>query len=54
MQGHWVGQSGIVGIHVVCGWMWTGMMDWEVSGWEWPGFLGAGKPAAVNCYDRSR
>ena len=48
MQGHWVGQSGIVGI--VCGWMWTGMMDWEVSGWEWPGFLGAGKPAAVNCY----
>ena len=30
------------------------MMDWEVSGWEWPGFLGAGKPAVVNCYDRIR
>ena len=30
------------------------MMDWEVSGWEWPGLLGGGKPAVVNCYDMSR
>ena len=30
------------------------MMDWEVNGWEWPGFLGADKPAVVNCYDRNR
>ena len=41
-------------IRLVCGWMWAGMMDWEVSGLEWPGLLGSGKPAVVNCYDRSR
>ena len=29
-------------------------MDWEVSGWEWPGLLGGSKPAVVNCYDKGR
>ena len=41
-------------IGIVCGWTWTGMMDWEVNGWEWPWCLGADKPAVVNCYDKSR
>ena len=27
------------------------MMDWEVSVWEWPGLLGGGTPAVVNCFD---
>ena len=39
---------------MVCGWTWAWMMDWEVNGWEWPGFLGEDKSAVVNCYDRSR
>ena len=60
MQGNWVGQSEMMlagpvieerTVGIICGWMWAGMMDWEVSGLEWPGFLGAGKPAVVNCYD---
>ena len=24
------------------------MMDWEVSGWEWPGLLGGGKHSTVH------